>query len=80
MSLPKSHHTDFIAYLRRVGADYDESGCENTARDYRNSANRIERFMELVAKQRAEIAELRRQMARVQELSPDTARLAAIVG
>ncbi len=32
----------FSEYLRRVGADYAESGSEFTAQDYKDAAQRIE--------------------------------------
>jgi len=41
-SAKKAVKESFPQYLRRVGADYAESGAEFTAEDYRNAAKRIE--------------------------------------
>jgi hypothetical protein len=37
--MAKETYTD---YLRRVGSDYAESGCEATAEDYNEAADRID--------------------------------------
>ncbi len=42
MSLADKTNAEFIAYLNRVADDYEESGSQATAEDYREAARRIE--------------------------------------
>jgi hypothetical protein len=42
MDLKDKTNEEFIAYLRMVGDDYEESGHEATHEDYHEAARRIE--------------------------------------
>lgn len=42
MALQEKTNVEFVAYLRMVADDHEESGRECTAEDYREAADRIE--------------------------------------
>ena len=49
---------EFVAYLRRVGGDYRESGSEATADDYVQAAARIESLLRAITHLKNEIPHL----------------------
>ena len=62
---------EFVAYLRRVGSDYEELGSECTAEDYREAADRIESLLRSLSHLQSEIPHL--EQAAYQAALVDTA-------
>lgn len=64
----------FVAYLRRVGEDYAESGYEATAEDYETAAETILTLIELVADRDRTIFNLKGTLHYVEQLTHNAGR------